>query len=152
MADEPAVAERLAALLDQLAAERPGPMVAVSSLAEGADRLLTRLVLERRGGALVAILPFEVEEYEHDFEGAASRLECRILLSRAEAVEVVPDDPEDPSREAAYERAGRAVLAGCEVLVALWDGGPSRGRGGTAELVAEARRSGHDVRVIEVAR
>src|SRR5439155_12740709 len=30
----------------------------------------------------------------------------------------------------------------CDVLIALWDGQPARGRGGTAEVVALARRVG----------
>ncbi len=47
--------------------------------------------------------------------------------------------PVAPSREAAYAGAGRAVLDRCDVLIALWDGLPARGLGGTAELVVEAR-------------
>jgi hypothetical protein len=38
------------------------------------------------------------------------------------------------------------------VLLALWDGEPSRGRGGTAQMVDEARRLGREVVVIPVNR
>ncbi|MEY2438480.1 MAG: hypothetical protein QOF97_3316, partial [Acidimicrobiaceae bacterium] len=55
-------------------------------------------------------------------------------------------------REAAYERAGRAVVETSDVLVALWDGGASRGRGGTAEMVAYARERGVPVEVVPVRR
>ena len=55
-------------------------------------------------------------------------------------------------RESAYERAGHAVIEGCDILLALWDGQPSRGQGGTAEIVAEAERRGCRVVVIPVER
>jgi precorrin-6x reductase len=38
------------------------------------------------------------------------------------------------------------------VLIALWDGGPSGGRGGTAEIVDAARRAGLMTIVIPVER
>ena len=37
---------------------------------------------------------------------------------------------------------GRYVLDRCDVLVAVWDGQPARGRGGTADIVAMARHCG----------
>jgi hypothetical protein len=39
-----------------------------------------------------------------------------------------------------------------DVLLALWDGGASRGRGGTAEIVAYARERGVPVEVVPVRR
>lgn len=149
MAQPDAVAAAVDALLDQL----DGPLTAVSSLAEGADRLLARAVLARPGGRLVALLPLEPAEYAHDFATAASLREFNDLLAAADEVRVIAPRPgDDPSREAAYERAGLAVLEGSDLLVALWDGEPGRGRGGTAELVAEARRQGHPVEVVPVER
>ena len=44
--------------------------------------------------------------------------------------------------EDAYVAVGRAVTAHADVLVALWDGEPARGRGGTAEIVEHALRRG----------
>jgi tetratricopeptide (TPR) repeat protein len=44
-------------------------------------------------------------------------------------------------RDAAYERVGRYVADHCEILIAIWDGQPARGRGGTAEIVAYARQA-----------
>lgn len=40
----------------------------------------------------------------------------------------------------AYEAVGRMVVAQCDVLIAIWDGEGARGRGGTAQVVAEAAR------------
>jgi hypothetical protein len=140
--------------LDELAGpkDRSVPLVAVSSLAEGADRLVAQAVLARPDGRLVAVLPMEPSVYAEDFVDDASRAAFEALATAADEVVIVPTDPGDPTREAAYERAGRAVLDRCDVLLALWDGEPGRGRGGTAELVEEARRRGRRVIVIGVER
>ncbi len=152
MADPVAVTAELDALLDRVLGGGSVALTAVSSVAEGADRLLAGRVLARPGGRLVALLPLDAADFAADFESDASVQEFNELLAAADEVQVIPIDPADASREAAYERAGLAVLGGCDVLVALWDGEPGRGRGGTAELVEQARRSGHPVEVIEVAR
>ncbi|NJP95187.1 hypothetical protein HCN51_38110 [Nonomuraea sp. FMUSA5-5] len=44
--------------------------------------------------------------------------------------------------------AGARMLDDADVLFAVWDGQPARGYGGTADVVAEARRQGVSVRVI----
>jgi hypothetical protein len=60
--------------------------------------------------------------------------------------------PSGATREEAYERAGHEVVARCDVLIALWDGAPPRGRGGTAAIVEHARALGRRVEVICVER
>lgn len=150
LADERAVAAAVDDVLDRVAGD--GQVGVLTSLAEGADRLVADRVLAR-GGALVALLPLAPGDYATDFADGASVARFYELLDLADEVEVVvdPADPE-PSREVAYERAGRAVLERCEVLVALWDGAPARGRGGTEQIVAEARRRGAKVEVVPVRR
>jgi hypothetical protein len=125
--------------------------VVVSSLAEGADRLVADLVLARPLARLAVVLPLAAGEYERDFATTASVAEFRELLERAGSVETV-DVPAGATREEAYERAGREVVARCDVLIALWDGEPSRGRGGAAEIVEHAHRLGRRVETIGVAR
>jgi hypothetical protein len=149
LADPVAVAMAVDRVLEQLAPGRH--VVAVSSLAEGADRIVATRVLAR-GGRLEAVLPLPADDYTNDFVDAGSRAEFAGLLAAAERVTVVPPDPADPSREAAYARAGSAVLGACDVLLALWDGTPARGRGGTAEVVAEAHAAGRRVEVVPVER
>ena len=151
--------EHVDSVLDRIGAASGADLVAVSSLAEGADRILAERVLAR-GGSLIALLPMPADEYEADFATARSRREFHDLLAAADRVVVIADPQQAPNqrpaapeaREAAYERAGLAVLDGSDVLVALWDGQPSRGRGGTAELVAAARARGHRVEVVDVER
>ncbi len=149
LADAGAVAESVDQALDRIG--RGSALVAVSSLAEGADRIVAARVLAR-GGGLEVVLPLPVDDYATDFADAGSREEFTALLAAADPVTVVPPDPGDPSREAAYARAGSAVLETCDVLLALWDGAPAHGRGGTAEVVAEARLTGRRVEVVTVER
>ena len=150
LADPAAVAAAVDRVLDRLCSGGPTP-VAVSSLAEGADRIVASRVLAR-GGRLEAVLPLPADDYATDFRDPGSRAEFAALLAAADPVTVVPADATDPSREASYARAGSAVLDRCDVLLALWDGAPARGRGGTAEVVAAARAAGRRVEVVTVER
>jgi hypothetical protein len=45
----------------------------------------------------------------------------------------------------AFDAAGQYIVERCDVLVAVWDGQPALGRGGTADAVAHARRLGREV-------
>lgn len=144
LAEPDDVRRRVDAFLDAQGA----PLVAVSSLAEGADRLVAQAVLDR-GGRLEVPLPLEQTDYETDFADAASVAEFRRLLAAAATVTTVPPSA---TREDAYAAAGAAVLDGADVVLALWDGEPGRGRGGTAEVVATARARGLDVVVLTVTR
>ena len=110
-----------------------------SALAEGADRLAAEVLLETPGATLVAVLPMAAADYAADFASEASKAAFHAFLERAARVEVVQPAP---SRVEGYERAGRRIVDVCDALIALWDGAPSRGRGGTAEIVAYARESG----------
>jgi len=111
----------------------------ISPLAEGADRLVAREVLEDEDADLEVPLPLPQQEYLRDFETEASKSEFQGLLSRAELVTQLP-----PSRssEEAYESVGRYVVDCCDVLIALWDGKPSCGQGATATIVHYARDRG----------
>ena len=48
--------------------------------------------------------------------------------------------PAAAARPAGYVAAGQYMLAHCDLLIALWDGKPARGAGGTADVVAQARQ------------
>ena len=62
------------------------------------------------------------------------------LLRRASVVLELPGD-EEHSLEA-YVMTGRATVSHCDVLIAIWDGLPPRGRGGTGEVVQLALTGG----------
>lgn len=120
-----------------LFADSPPLFVLVTAMAEGADLMAASAALAA-GYELDVILPFNQSEYERDFS-PQGRLRLAELLSRARSVLELPGTR--TSEPQAYEAAGFAVLDNADILVAVWDGGPSHGRGGTAELVAKAARS-----------
>lgn len=125
-------------LLAEIAAAAHTPALALlSGLAEGADRHVAQLALEG-GYALHAVLPFARETYLHDFAGAASRAQFGELLARAQRIVELPGRPGFSAQ--AYRRAGHALLDEADVLLAVWDGQPAQGAGGTAEVVNEACR------------
>jgi hypothetical protein len=114
----------------------------ISPLAEGADQVAARVAL-RHGLALDAVLPFERSAYEQDFTTASARKGFDALIARAASVLQLPGDREAPL--AAYVMAGRTTVAHCDLLIAIWDGGPSRGRGGTGEVVEIALLEGRPI-------
>jgi hypothetical protein len=143
LADVAAIEAGVDAALAAIEARFPKePLRILSSLAEGADRLVARRVLLRPGARLVAVLPLPRLDYMADFESQQSREGFLGLLGEAEAV---VEMPVRESRAEAYEQAGRYVVEHSDALVAVWDGLPAGGRGGTAEIVAWARGLGKAV-------
>ncbi len=139
---------RLEDVLRLAAGKNRKPCLA-TSLAEGADRLVAEVALEL-GYTLCCPLPFPASDYERDFANAESVEAFRRLLARAAQVTTV-QLPAGATREAGYVAAGRAMLAASRVLVALWDGEPPRGEGGTGQMVTEALECGVPVVWLTVA-
>ena len=117
--------------------------VVLSSLAEGADRLVARVAMEELSAELIAVLPMPQNEYERDFQTEESKAEFRSFLSRACFVKEasVPEGDasraiEGEPRNRQYARAGAIVADHAQVLFAIWDGKPARGTGGTGDQVA----------------
>ncbi len=150
------LAEVLGAILEATTAVSAGPaslayapgapvLRALSSLAEGADRLFAREALEL-GYELVAVLPFARAEFERDFEGAEALApdalgEFRSLLDAARAADRLTAfelDGEPSRRAEAYEAASEVVLNQSDILVAVWDGGEANGLGGTTATLERA--------------
>lgn len=142
--NEPALASDVASVLAKI--ERliptlqatPVEFTVLSPLAEGADRLVAREVLTRAGARLEAVLPMEEDEYAADFELPGSRAEFEALLSTARTRRRLPPSP---SQAEAYAKAGRYVVDHCDVLIAIWDGEPGNGKGGTSEIIEYAREA-----------
>ncbi|MFG1959825.1 hypothetical protein [Nonomuraea sp. NPDC049028] len=128
------------AIREALAEYLPG-ISGVSCLADGADQIFARGVLDL-GGVLEVVIP--AEEYR---DGLPS--ECHTaydeLLGRA--VRALRLDFVESTSES-HMTAGARMLDNADVLFAVWDGQPARGYGGTADVVAEARRREVSVRVI----
>jgi len=145
---DPMLAERVREVLTRLPTllpsltDTPVRLVALSPLAEGADRLVAHEVLASPDGALEVVLPLEKDDYVADFDSAESRREFESLLGRARrASRLTPSR----RRPLAYTRVGRHVVDNCDVLIAIWDGRAAAGQGGTAEIVQYARESGRPI-------
>lgn len=121
----------------------------VSALAEGADSIIADAALAK-GWQVDVVLPFVRDDYASDFDLGAVQDAHRERLSRAYAVFELPG--ERAFQDAAYERAGRVVMTQSDVLIAVWDGEPVRGRGGAAQIVAEAVLQGIPVIQIDPAK
>jgi hypothetical protein len=123
---------------DVFAPERP-LLSLVSALAEGADRIAGEAALST-GFMLDVVLPFPAKSYEDDFKTSESQAAFRDLLSRARSILTLPGSREDDPRT--YEAGGLTILNQSDILLAIWDGGPSAGRGGTTNILLAAVRAG----------
>jgi hypothetical protein len=117
-------------------------LIGVCSLAAGADQLFASLILEH-GGRLHIIIPSE--GYETTFSEPHDLNQFRSLLQRADAVEKLTYS--EPSEDAFFA-AGHRVVDNSDLLLAVWDGQPAKGKGGTSDIVEYARRRGSKVEVI----
>ncbi|MEU2402223.1 hypothetical protein [Streptomyces sp. NRRL S-1314] len=119
-----------------------GPLEALTSLAAGADQIFADIALAN-GVPVTAVIPGT--DHEAGLGDAATlRAYRRILRSCAKQERLPPE----PTREAAYLAAGRWIVDHADHLVAVWDGLPARGVGGTGDVVAYARRTGVPVTVL----
>jgi hypothetical protein len=103
---------------------------------------MAELVIEAGGGVEV-IVPSA--GYEATFQSPDQLRRYERLLQAADKQVFLNFD--SPSEEAFYE-AGQAVVDGCDLLIAVWDGGSSRGLGGTADVVRYARDRGRRVQIV----
>ena len=116
--------------------------ILLSGLAEGADRMAAFVALGR-GWRLGAILAFHRTRFEEDFPNPFAIGEFRALLAASDTVE-------EPGRSAhrgkppedGYHAVGQRLLEQSHVLIAVWDGEGSRGKGGTVDVMEEARARG----------
>lgn len=134
----PWVREQLGLALDALGRE----FVGYSSLAVGADQIFAEEVISR-GCVFNAVIPYAT--YENEFEVVDAQ-RYRLLLNKSAVVEL--DLPYEG--EQAFFEAGRWIVDRSEVLMTVWDGKPSQGFGGTADIVAYAEKLGRPIVHIDV--
>ncbi|MBW8087608.1 hypothetical protein IGW14_05995 [Streptomyces hygroscopicus subsp. hygroscopicus] len=138
----PPKTERLVRRALQEEVARHGPdLVGVSCIADGPDAWFAELVL-KVGGRLEVVVP--AENYRDGLPEEHHQSYDRLIQQAA-----------DVHRTGMVESDSQAHMAGSEILVglvdelvAVWDGQPARGYGGTADVVAYAERTGVRFRVI----
>jgi len=114
----------------------------VTCLARGADQVFARIVLDI-GGSIEVVLP--AADYRDRKVKPDNAADFDDLIGKAAAVHTMPFSA---SNREAYMAASEHVLGGVDAMVAVWDGGPSGGHGGTADVVDAARARGLAVTVV----
>lgn len=112
----------------------------ITPLAEGSDRLVSD-VAQELGVNLIVPLPMPQAEYEKDFSSPAAIEDFRGSLEKSRVIHLRtlgrtrdgPLDTEDRSHQ--YAQMGIFISNHSQVLLALWDGKPSKEIGGTASVV-----------------
>src|SRR5262245_29115360 len=117
---------------DAVFSSEPPLIAIVSPLAEGADRLCAEMAVDR-GFELRAPLPFAESEYSRDVPDTVKDFDRLIDRARTTGgvVNLGGDTEQGEPRNKAYMAVGEFVVRNCDLLIALWDGKPSRGYGGT---------------------
>jgi hypothetical protein len=131
--------DRVRLEMERILASFPQPLIGITSLAIGADQLFAEIILQQ-SGTFEAIIPFA--GYELKFAEGDEREKYQHLLNRASRVEILH---KIASEEHAYFEAGKRVVDLADTLVAVWDGKPAAGLGGTADVVAYAQQQGKTV-------
>jgi hypothetical protein len=145
VADEiPAIRQRVEALFQKLRTDFPDrPLLVLSALAEGADRLVASVAFGL-GIDVTAVLPMPRDIYREDFRTDTALAGFEKLLGMAQAVIELPllDGPDTPptsvvgeKRNLQYAHLGVYLCSHAHILLALWDGKPSPDVGGTAQVV-----------------
>ncbi|MGH8899634.1 MAG: hypothetical protein ACRDZ4_22050 [Egibacteraceae bacterium] len=117
-------------------------LVGITCLADGADQLFARAVLDH-GGAVEVVVP--AQRYRDSLEPLSARETYDQLFASAFHVQRLPFVE---STEESHMAAGRFIVESSDVLVAVWDGKPARGLGGTADVVGYAHELGVPVDVV----
>ncbi len=138
----PEVAELIyKAVRAELEPYRGRALVGLSCLADGADQLFAEAVLGA-GGELAVFVP--AARYRAGLPDQA-KPRYDALISKAASVHQL-DHEESTSQS--HMDASVAMIQAADRLFAIWDGEPARGFGGTADVVAYARKTGVPVTVV----
>src|SRR6188768_2510637 len=129
-----AAATAIREALELLREEFAGEWVALSSIADGGDRLFVQQA-RLLGLSWHAILPLPRAEFAKDFT-EAEWSDVETTLEAADHVRILE---ETGDRDESYLDCGIETVNDADVLLAVWDGDRARGKGGTADVVQYAR-------------
>ncbi|MFJ5926513.1 hypothetical protein ACIQF6_28315 [Kitasatospora sp. NPDC092948] len=133
--------QRIAELLAHALAPHAQDLTGISCLADGPDSTFADLVLAL-GGRLEAVIP--ARGYRDGLPDWHHATYDRLLAAAADVHETgLPD-----STPQAHMVASEMLVGLSDLLIAVWDGRPARGYGGTADVVAYAHAVGTPVLVV----
>ncbi|MDN3676948.1 hypothetical protein QWY90_06455 [Flavobacterium paronense] len=122
-------------------------LIAITSLAIGADTIFAQ-VAQSKNIPLRIILPFENEEFKKDFhESDLKTLEDFLKNNNYESVfNLKGNHPVE--RNNSYLETGKFIVDESDIILAVWDGKPSNGIGGTGDIVEYAMSKKKQVNII----
>ncbi|MGH3915927.1 MAG: hypothetical protein ACRDTC_21340 [Pseudonocardiaceae bacterium] len=122
-------------------AEYGTDLTGVTALADGADQLFARAVLDQ-GGQLEVIVPATRFRDSLPDQAHAEYDDLIEQATRAHRLDFTESTSES------HLAASELMISLVSELLAVWDRQPARGYAGTADIVAHARDRGRTVRVI----
>jgi hypothetical protein len=143
--DVPMLENAVRQFFEKLTTDYPNtPLMLLSPLAEGADRLTARIALAC-GARLIVPLPMPREVYSEDFKTDESKQEFHNLIEQSELhfeLHLVHGTTDASiraeggvARTHQYAHVGAYIVRHCQILLGLWDGVVSDQEGGTAQIV-----------------
>lgn len=154
---EPVVGEAIRAHLEHLDAR-----LGYCSAASGSDILFAEALLAR-GGEVRIVMPFDREEFIRDSVSPAGadwvKRFDRVIEQATEVI--VVSQRQQGDRSLAYEYSNQVLYGLAQMRaaqlettltpLAVWNGMPGDGKGGTASMVQYWRNQEHDVQIIDLA-
>ncbi|MBD3585112.1 hypothetical protein HHX48_05110 [Salinimonas sp. HHU 13199] len=104
----------------------------ISSMADGADRLLLEPSLVKEDYELACVLPFDAREYAKDFDADSQRIYFELLQKAHYGTpesKVLELDGRREEADIAYRDCAEVLVKNCDVLIALYDGKDKAGYG-----------------------
>lgn len=114
------------------------PIRVLVGMAQGADLLVAQAAIHA-GMQVEALLPMPLHRYLDDFNAESAAAMQKLLAdTRVKCTLLSEDEPAphgDAARNALYAKLMDALIDRCNLVLALWSGGPARFPGGTADTV-----------------
>lgn len=124
---------------------------ATTMLAAGADTIFAQEAI-RLGIQLEILLPFALEKFKKDFNDGDRAILEAILESNNYSVHETGYSTAQKNRDWAYLKTSKYLVDKADIVLAVWDGEPANGIGGTAEIVSYANIKRKKVSIIETIR
>jgi len=125
---------RILEFLQDFKAKTSKTIYGVSSAAVGGDLVFAESCIQT-GIPVRILLPFSKDQFREDFDEPTWK-RSEAVMQQAISVEVIGGGQ---SAQESYYDCGIETVQQSQMLVALWNGNPARGLGGTAEIVDFAK-------------
>lgn len=146
--DIPMIQQMVKAKLIECIEKYPAtPIVLLTGMAEGADRLVAKVALDLDIG-VIAVLPMESVEYEKDFRDSESINEFRVLCSKSIRVITLNETSwmtggdwktSGDARNDRYANLGLFLAIHSEDMICLSNNKPTKKTGGTNDVISFKR-------------